>query len=74
MALSKNDSDAGDRLEETLARKAGKKQTSLLGEYWTLLSEERKWWLAPILIVLLAIGAFVVLGGTSVAPFIYTLF
>lgn len=34
----------------------------------------KKWWLAPIIIVLLGLGLLVVLGGTAAAPFIYTLF
>lgn len=46
----------------------------LLGELWGFLKVTKKWWLAPILIVLLLVAVLVVLGSTSVAPFIYTLF
>ena len=34
----------------------------------------KKWWLAPVILALLVVGAFVVLGGTAAAPLIYTLF
>jgi hypothetical protein len=38
------------------------------------LRENRKWWLVPILVVLVLVGALILLGGTAAAPFIYTLF
>jgi len=47
---------------------------SLLGEFWQFLRHNKKWWLLPILIVLLLFGALVLLAATGVAPFIYTLF
>jgi hypothetical protein len=34
----------------------------------------KKWWLIPIVAVLLLLGAVLILGGTAAAPFIYTLF
>ena len=38
------------------------------------LLQNRKWWLTPIVVVLVLAGALLILGGTSAAPFIYTLF
>jgi hypothetical protein len=49
-------------------------QESLLGEFWLFMSENKKWWLLPILLVMLLMGALMVLGSTGAAPFIYTLF
>jgi len=43
-------------------------------EVWYLLVSDRRWWLAPIVIAMLILGALVMLSGTGVAPFIYTLF
>lgn len=60
--------------EDTLARMAEEKQKGILSEYWAFLHQEKKWWLAPFLLFILAVGAFAVLGGTAAAPFIYTLF
>jgi len=50
------------------------KRRSITREFVEYLGENKKWWLAPILIVLLLLGVLVVLGATSAAPFIYTLF
>jgi hypothetical protein len=47
---------------------------SLPAELWQFLHENKKWWLLPILVVLLLFGVLVVLSGTGAAPFIYTLF
>ena len=47
----------------------------LLRELWAFMKERKKFWLLPIVIVLLLFGTLVVLTqGTVVAPFIYTLF
>lgn len=48
---------------------------SILGEFWDFLKVRKKWWLTPIVLVLLLLGALIVLThGSAVAPFIYTLF
>jgi hypothetical protein len=48
---------------------------SILAEFWDFLKVRKKWWLAPIVIVLVLLGALIVLTeGTAVAPFIYTIF
>jgi hypothetical protein len=49
-------------------------QQGFVGELWLFLSQNKKWWLTPIILVLVLFGALVVLGGTAAAPFIYTLF
>lgn len=47
----------------------------LLKDLWAFMRERRKFWLAPVLIVLVLLGALLVVGqGSVVAPFIYTLF
>jgi hypothetical protein len=47
----------------------------LLKDLWGFMKERKKFWLAPIIITLLALGALIVLSqGSAVAPFIYTLF
>ncbi len=38
------------------------------------LVQNRKWWLVPIVVVFAIIGGLLILGGTSAAPFIYSLF
>ena len=47
----------------------------LLRDLWGFMKERKKFWLAPIIIVLLLLGALLVFAqGSAVAPFIYTLF
>jgi hypothetical protein len=46
-----------------------------LKELWAFMLARKKFWLLPIIIVLLLLGALIVLAqGSAVAPFIYTLF
>lgn len=47
----------------------------LLVDLWAYLKVRKKFWLAPIIIVLLLLGALIIFAqGSAVAPFIYTLF
>ncbi len=46
-----------------------------LKDMWRFLKERRKFWLAPVIIVLLLLGVLIVFGGGSaLSPFIYSLF
>lgn len=46
-----------------------------LKDIFRFLLERKKFWLAPVILVLLLLGILIVFGGTSaIAPFIYTLF
>ena len=47
---------------------------AILKEFWSFLRIRKKWWLTPIVIVMLLFGLLVFLSGTAAAPFIYTLF
>jgi hypothetical protein len=51
-----------------------KKQAGIVKEFIAFLGENKKFWMIPLLLALLAIGALLILGGTAAAPFIYTLF
>jgi hypothetical protein len=47
----------------------------LLGDLWHFMRERKKLWLAPVIVLLLLVGLFVVLSQSStLAPLIYTLF
>jgi len=50
------------------------KEGSLVSELIGFMSENKKWWLSPIIAILLLLGALIFLGGSGIAPFIYTLF
>jgi hypothetical protein len=47
----------------------------VLREFWVFLKEEKKYWLTPIVVVLVLLGVLLVFAQSSaVAPFIYSLF
>ncbi len=48
---------------------------SLLKEFWLFLKVRKKWWLLPIIIVMVLLGTLLVFAqGSALAPFIYTIF
>jgi hypothetical protein len=51
-----------------------KQKASLLGDVIAFARQNKKWWLLPIVGVLLVVGTLLVLSTTAAAPFIYTLF
>jgi hypothetical protein len=49
--------------------------TGLARELWAYMRERKKWWLLPVLLVLLLVGLLLVFAqGSALAPFIYTIF
>lgn len=48
--------------------------SGILLEFWEFIRENKKFWLIPLIIILLLLGLLIFLGGTSAAPFIYTIF
>ena len=51
-----------------------KNETGLIGDFFGKLKQNKKYWLLPMLIILLLFGVVIILGSTAAAPFIYTLF
>ena len=48
---------------------------SMLKELWFFMKARKKFWSAPIILIMLGLGALIVLSqGSAVAPFVYTLF
>ena len=55
--------------------KAGKQaQPGFFREFLSFLAHNKKWWMIPLVMMILLLGLLVMLGGTGAAPFIYTLF
>ena len=50
------------------------RSTGIFRELWGFMSHNKKWWLTPIVLMMLLLGALILVGGTGAAPFIYTLF
>ena len=55
-------------------RQAEEAPPGLVAEFIDFLKTSKKWWLTPIIVVLLLIGVLIILSGTVIAPFIYPLF
>jgi hypothetical protein len=60
--------------DEEFCRQAQQPARGLWAELFEFFRHNKKWWLAPIVLVLLLVGLLIALAGTGAAPFIYTLF
>lgn len=49
-------------------------RVGLVAEFWAFLKQNKKWWLVPLLLVILLLAGLAIFSGSPVAPFIYTLF
>ena len=50
-------------------------KSQVVSELWQFMRENKKYWLAPIVITLVLVGVLLVLAkGSAIAPFVYTLF
>lgn len=50
-------------------------KSGLMRELWAFMKVRKKWWLAPIIVVMILVGALLVFAqGSALAPFIYTIF
>ena len=59
------------RFEEAATKR---QRAGFVAEFLYFLKTSKKWWLLPIVVVLVVFGVLVFLSGTAAAPFIYTLF
>lgn len=61
--------------KQTEFEKSGKqKDIGLFGEFVGMMKQNKKYWLIPLVLVLILFGVLVILGSSAAAPFIYTLF
>jgi hypothetical protein len=68
--MEKKDSTTGSEF----TRQATAKRSSFLSDYVYLVKRNRKWWMLPLMGILLGFGLLMVLASTGAAPFIYTMF
>jgi hypothetical protein len=66
----------GDRHEQAVEfqRLASQPRPGLLREMFQFLLHNKKWWLVPIVVALLALGFLIILSGTGLAPYVYVMF
>jgi len=72
--MSNDNNTTGPDDHEDFTHEAEQERIGIVAEFWDFLKHNKKWWLLPILIVILGIGLLIVLGGSAAAPFIYPLF
>jgi hypothetical protein len=64
-----------DKPESEFEKRAAEpSQEGLLSDFWFFLRTNKKWWLVPILVILLLFGLLMLLTVSPLAPFIYPLF
>ena len=59
---------------DAFARQATAPASGFLAEFWYFIRHNKKWWLTPVIALLLFLGVLIMLGTSGAAPFIYTLF
>jgi hypothetical protein len=76
-----SDRDAHERREDLSAAPAASFEQAAQGrsggfvsEFWAFARHHKRWWITPILVILLIVAALVFLGGTGAGPLIYPLF
>lgn len=60
--------------QESFQEVAELESPGLLKEFWQFLAYNKKWWLLPIVVIMVLLGVLIYLSSTPLAPFIYTLF
>ncbi len=55
-------------------QKAAGKQPGFAAQFLEFILHNKKWWLTPIIVLLLLASLLIILGGSGLAPFIYTVF
>jgi len=76
--MSTADQHSADAPESTTSStfesEAQEQQVGLVAEFVDFLKHNKKWWLGPVIAVVLLVGVLLVAAGGAAAPFIYTLF
>lgn len=50
-------------------------RSTLMGELWAFMRARKKWWLMPLVLMMLSVGLLIAFAqGSALAPFIYTIF
>jgi ABC-type microcin C transport system permease subunit YejE len=62
------------RSTDFVRQAASSARPSLASELLAFMRDNKKWWLGPILVVILLVALLAITGGQAAAPFIYTLF
>jgi len=72
--VAENGEERGISEFERQAERAKGASSGPVAEFWYFMRQTRKWWMAPIILALLTVGALLVVSGTALAPLIYAVF
>jgi hypothetical protein len=72
--MKQNKSPAAPKIEPSFEESSQMKPPGVFFEFIDFLRHNKKWWLTPIVLVLLTLSIFVALTNTAIGPFIYVLF
>lgn len=63
-----------NRGDRTLEEQVGTKRSNMIGEFFGMLRENKKWWLTPVIAAAILLGVLMMLLATPLSPLIYSLF
>ena len=72
--MSENTESPGENTEAASAFEEAESEKGIVAEFWEFLMDNKKFWMIPIILVMLLLGLLIIFSGSSAAPFIYTLF
>ena len=73
--LYMSDADQKDAKAQDFSQLAQAEDPGFFAEFWDFLKNNKKWWLTPIIVVLIMFGLLIAMAGNAaVAPFIYNMF
>ena len=70
-AMTAEELNSPNNDRDDFASQANQAQPGLLAEFLDFLIHNKKWWLTPIILVLVLVGLLVFISGTAMAPFLY---
>ena len=71
---AENESHQPSSTKTAFEQASTEQSASLVGEFIDFLKYNKKWWLLPIIVVLLGVGGLLLFAGSAAAPFIYAIF
>ena len=63
-----------DEQSEDFSKQAEEAPAGFIAEFWDFLIHNKRWWLTPIVLVMLLVGALLILQSTAAGPALYVLF
>ena len=73
--MTQHDSNQpSDNHSDDFIKQAEEAPAGFIAEFWDFLIHNKRWWLTPIILVMLLVGALLVLQSTAVGGFLYTVF